>query len=105
MIKMPQYAIILRRRESEHLTLNDLAAHANVHPELISKFVKFGLITPVEKIEDRLLFDPAAIHRVLTIIRLRQSLSINLSGISVVLDLLDKLTSFQRENERLRRDG
>ena len=41
---MQQYAIILRRRERQQLTLDDLAVHANVHPEVVLQFVEFGLI-------------------------------------------------------------
>ncbi|MGA8595898.1 MAG: chaperone modulator CbpM [Bryobacteraceae bacterium] len=102
---MQQYAIILRRHEREQLTLDDLAVHANVHPQLVAQFVEIGLITPVAQNENELLFDPAAAPRLRTIVRLRRSLGINLAGISVVLDLLDKLTAVQLENEALRRRG
>ena len=34
--------------------------------------------------------------------RLRRDVGINLSGIAAILDLLDRLTALQRENERLR---
>ena len=100
---MQRYAIILRGHQPDQLTLDDLAVHANVHPELVSQFVDFGLITPIEHNEKELLFDAAAVPRLRTIIRLRRSLCINLAGISVVLDLLDKITAVQRENEALRK--
>jgi chaperone modulatory protein CbpM len=102
MVKMQQYAIILRRRERQQLTLDDLAVHANVHPEVVLQFVEFGLITPVEQNEKELLFDPAAGPRLRTIVRLRRSLGINLAGIAVILDLLDKMRALQRNNETLR---
>jgi chaperone modulatory protein CbpM len=105
MVKMQRYAIILRREERPQLTLDDLAVHANVHPELVLQFVEFGLIIPAKQNEDELLFNPAAAPRLRTIVRLRQSLGINLPGISVVLDLLDKLTAVQFENDALRRGG
>jgi DNA-binding transcriptional MerR regulator len=102
MVKMQRYAIILRRQERQQLTLDDLAVHANVHPELVAQFVEIGLITPVAQNEKELLFDPAAAPRLRTIVRLRGSLGINLAGISVVLDLLDKLTAVELDNEALR---
>lgn len=97
-----QYAIALRRREHSHLTLDDLALHADLHPELVEQFVEFGLITPIEREGAKVFFDPAAVTRLRTIVRLRRNLGINLAGVSVVLDLIDKLCALQRENESLR---
>ena len=74
-----------------------------MHPELASQFVEFGLITPADQNELELRFDLEAAPRLRTIVRLRRPLGINLAGISVVLDLLDKLTAVQLENEALRR--
>jgi DNA-binding transcriptional MerR regulator len=97
-----QYAITLRRREHNHLTLDDLALHADLHPELVERFVEFGLITPIEKEGTQMLFDASAVTRLRAIVRLRRNLGINLAGVSVVLDLIDKLCTLQRENESLR---
>ncbi len=102
---MPQYAIVLHRHEREELTLDDLALHADVHPALIAQFVEFGLLTPTKRNQVELLFDSEAAPRLRKIVRIRRSLGINLAGISVVLDLLDKLSIVQRENEALRRRG
>jgi hypothetical protein len=42
-------------------------------------------------------------HRALRLIeRLRRDIGVNLAGLGVVLDLLNRLCSLQRENERLR---
>lgn len=97
-----RYEMILRPRESEHLALDELALHADMHPELVERFVEFGLITPIERVGDRLFFDPSTVSRLRTIVRLRGNLGINLAGVSVILDLLDKLCAAQRENEALR---
>lgn len=95
------YAIVLRRPKGHQLTLDELASHTNVHPEVILRFMEAGLIAPVEQDEKELRFDPSAISRLRTIVRLRRSLGINLAGISVVLDLLDKLMALQREHDVL----
>ena len=99
---MQRYAIILCRPQPQRLTLDDLARQANVHPGLVAQFVEFGLITPIEQNEKEVMFDLAVVPRLRTILRLRRSLDINLAGISVVLDLLDKLQTVQHENETLR---
>ena len=73
-----------------------------MHPALVERFVEFGLIEPVEWEGATLLFDASAVPRLRMIGRLRESLGINLAGIAVILDLLDRLCALQRENETLR---
>jgi DNA-binding transcriptional MerR regulator len=46
-----------------------------------------------------LFFDAAAVPRLRTIRRLRENLGINVAGVAVILDLLEKLQALQRENE------
>ena len=48
-------------------------------------------------------FDTACIARLRMIERLRRDLGANLAGIAVILDLLDRLTTLQREVEQWRR--
>ena len=96
-----QYEIVLYRTSDQALTLDELALHANMHPGLVERLVEFGLITPIRQ-EGTDLFDPSAASRLRTIARLRSTLGINLAGISVILDLVDKLCALQRENENLR---
>jgi DNA-binding transcriptional MerR regulator len=96
-----QYQIVLCHTDSQRLTLADLALHAGMHPALVERIVEFGLVTPIMQ-GGAMLFDPSAIARLRTIARLRQTLGVNLAGISVILDLVDKLCALQRENEHLR---
>jgi DNA-binding transcriptional MerR regulator len=97
-----RYEIVLCRREPQPLNLDALAAHAGMHPALVEQFVQFGLIEPLEPKGARLLFDASAVPRLRLIGRLRESLGINLAGVVVVLDLLDKFGALQRENKMLR---
>jgi DNA-binding transcriptional MerR regulator len=96
-----QYQIVLCQTSDQRLTLDDLALHAGMHPALVERLVEFGLITPIRQ-DGTELFDLSAASRLRTIARLRGTLGINLSGISVILDLVDKLCALQRENKNLR---
>jgi len=98
-----RYEIVLLRRESQTLTLEALASCTGMHPALVERFVDFGLIDPIERQGRSLLFDPSTIPRLRMIKRLRESLGINLAGIAVIQDLVDKLCALQLENEALRR--
>jgi DNA-binding transcriptional MerR regulator len=102
MMTSHRFEIVLCRKERQHVTLEAAAAAAGMHPAIVERFVDFGLIEPVEWEGATLLFDPSAIPRLRTIGRLRESLGMNLAGIAVTLDLLDRLCALQRENEVLR---
>ncbi|MCI0389481.1 MAG: chaperone modulator CbpM [Acidobacteria bacterium] len=94
--------IVLCRKEREELTLEALASSAGLHPDLVERFVEFGLLIPVEWAETQVVFEAAAVLRLQMIERLRRDIGINLNGIAVILDLLDRMSALQCENERLR---
>ena len=97
-----RYDIVLCRSERQLLTLDVVASHAGIHPAMVERFVECGLLKAIEWEGASLLFEASAIPRLRLIERLRQSLGLNLAGISVTLDLLDRLCALQRENEILR---
>jgi len=74
-----------------------------VHPSRIEYFVEYGLIAPIARTGTQLFFDTACLARLHMIERLRRDLGANLAGIAVILDLLERLTSLQREVEQWRR--
>jgi DNA-binding transcriptional MerR regulator len=94
-----RYEIVLCRHQTQQLSLDALAAHAGMHPGLVQQFVELGLIEPVGSDGVNLVFDASAVPRLRTIGRLRKGLGINVAGVAVILDLLDKLCALQRENE------
>jgi DNA-binding transcriptional MerR regulator len=102
-MRKPRAPITLSRTEPEQLTLDGLAACTGVHPALIQHFVEYGLLEPSARTGTQWLFDAACIARLRMIERLRRDLGANLAGIGVILDLLDRLTSLQREVEQWRR--
>jgi DNA-binding transcriptional MerR regulator len=101
-MKTEHYDIVPCRRESKQVTLQTLAMRAGVHPALVERFVEFGLIEPAQWDGSTCYFDVSAIPRLRMIGRLRGSLGINLAGIAVILDLLDRMGALQRENEMQR---
>ncbi len=102
-MRVPRAHIILARIEPEQLTLEGLAACAGVHLARIEYFVEYGLLEPIARTGTQWLFDTACLARLRMIERLRRDLGANLAGIAVILDLLDRLTTLQREVEQWRR--
>jgi DNA-binding transcriptional MerR regulator len=99
----PRALITRSHIEPKQLTLESLAACTGVHPTRIAYFVEYGLIEPSTRTGTQWLFDAACVARLYMIERLRRDLGANLAGIAVILDLLDRLASLQREVEQWRR--
>ncbi len=99
----PGHQIATYGFERERLSLDSLAARAGLHPELIERFIDYGLIEPSQRAGAQMFFDFDCVLRLRKIERLRHDLGANLAGVAVILDLLDRLTALQREIESLRR--
>ncbi len=84
------------------LTVGRLAAAAGLHPELVARFVEFGLLEPAERAGEECVFGDEALERLCRIERLREHLGVNLAGIAVILELRERVRVLQREVERLR---
>lgn len=84
------------------LTVERLAAEAGLHPELVARFVEFGLLEPAERAGEEYVFGEEAVARLCRIERLREQLGVNLPGIAVILELRERVRALQREVERLR---
>jgi DNA-binding transcriptional MerR regulator len=95
--------LILWRTEHSLLTLVDLANTAGVHPELVEKFVDYGLIEPSAGTGSGPLFPAAAVRRLRCIMRLRGDLGVNLAGVAVILEMSERIEHLQRELKVLRR--
>ena len=100
-----RYPLVLRRPGREHLTLEAAAARVGLHPVLVERFVEFGLVEPAERTGAGLRLDAACLPRLVAISRLRADLGVNLHGVAVILDLVDRLAALQRELNWLRQRG
>jgi len=88
-----KYELTLVRTRADLMRLEEVAAHFHIHPDLVRRFVDTGLIEPAEGTGDMVMLDAKNVRRVRIIQRLRHDLGINLAGIAVIFDLLDRLRS------------
>jgi len=78
--------------------LETLARLAAVHPTLVSKYIRLGLLDPVVgegQGEHEWRFDDSSLHILRRIQRLRSELGININGVAVVLELLRQISELQ----------
>jgi DNA-binding transcriptional MerR regulator len=86
-----KYQLVVLQPRRDLLRLEDVAAHADVHPHIVRRLIDLGLIEPADTPSTEILFEPEAVLRIRVIQRLRCDLGINLQGIGVILELLDRL--------------
>jgi DNA-binding transcriptional MerR regulator len=91
-----------RSAGSVHLTLAEVAYHCGLHPELIERLVRLGLIDYEERNADgEAVFDPDVVPLLRTIFRLRNHLGVNYAGIGVVLELMARIESLESQIREL----
>jgi chaperone modulatory protein CbpM len=84
------------------LDLDEFAAAAGVHPDLIRKFAALGLLDAARDPSGRLWFAPGQVAAVARIRRLRAGFALNYAAIGLVTDLLDQIAALRAA---LRRAG
>jgi chaperone modulatory protein CbpM len=99
-MRATKYQLIVLHPPRELLRLEEVASRAGLHPEIVRRFVDLGLIQPADAPSAGLMFDPEAVRRIRVIQHLRCDLGINLQGIAVILDLLERLNATQRGGDR-----
>jgi MerR family transcriptional regulator, heat shock protein HspR len=78
-----------------------------MHPQTLRLYERMGLVNPARVGTKNRVYSRADIERLLQIQHLTQDMGVNLAGVEVVLDLLDKMNRMRSELEseldRLRR--
>jgi DNA-binding transcriptional MerR regulator len=104
-MKEQQYFLVRVKRtvaSSPYLDLSEAACRCGVHPELLDRFVRLGLIDYVERsTEGDLFFEPEVIPLVRRILRLRNELGVNYAGIGVILELMSRIESLEARIRQL----
>jgi|SRR6266850_874567 len=95
-MRTTKYEITVLKTRRDFMSLEDAAERFRIHPDLVRRFMDAGLIEAAQVIGDTVMLDPGAVHRIHVIQSLRCDLGINLAGIAVILELLDRLGKVQR---------
>jgi MerR family transcriptional regulator, heat shock protein HspR len=87
---------------SSYLTLSEVAYHCGLHPELVERLVRLGLIDFQERqANGEVLFHADVIPLIRTILRLRNQLGVNYAGIGVVLELMARIDTLENHIREL----
>lgn len=101
-----KYLLVGWRRWSgvlPRMRTEEVANHCGVHPDLIDRFVRLGLLDFVDTDEDgEALFGDEAVPTIRKILRLRNELGVNYAGIGVILDLMARIESLEARLAEMR---
>ena len=87
---------------SSYMSLSEVAYHCGLHPELVERLVRLGLIDFQERQPDgEVLFHADVIPLIRTILRLRNQLGVNYAGIGVVLELMARIDTLENHVREL----
>jgi MerR family transcriptional regulator/heat shock protein HspR len=71
-----------------------------VHPQTLRLYERLGLIRPRRVSSKNRLYSQADIERLQQIQRFTQDLGVNLAGVEIILDLLEKMARLHEEMEQ-----
>jgi MerR family transcriptional regulator/heat shock protein HspR len=75
-----------------------VAELTQMHAQTIRLYEKLGLVTPQRKSKNRL-YSERDVERLRQIRRLTQDMGVNLAGVDIILDLLQRLEQAQAERD------
>lgn len=89
-----------RFEKDEPLYLIGVAARlCELHPQTLRMYERLGLVHPARIGRKNRMYSEADIDRLRQIQRLTQDMGVNLAGVEVILDLLDKMQRMQEQME------
>jgi DNA-binding transcriptional MerR regulator len=88
------YALVRSARPTR-LSLDAFAATAGMHPDLLRRLVRLGLLDPYVDPVGELWFPPAQLARLARAVRLRADLGLNYTALGLVLDLLARIDQLE----------
>src|ERR671939_1714156 len=94
------------RDPNEPVYMISVAAQlTGLHPQTVRLYEKLGLVSPRRVNNKNRLYCEADIERLLQIRRFTQEMGVNLAGVEIILDLLEKMDRMSQEMEDLRREA
>jgi chaperone modulatory protein CbpM len=77
------------------IRFSELCEACHVSEDFIYNLMEYEIIHPHSKHQNEWMFELSQLRRVKTVLRLQRDFEINLSGIALVLDLLDEITDLR----------
>jgi hypothetical protein len=77
------------------LDLETFSRAVGLHPDLVARLVRLGLLDAEIRVDHQLQFAPGQMTRAFRIQRLRAGLPLNYAALGLVMDLLDRIDQLE----------
>lgn len=71
----------------------------DMHPQTLRMYERLGLVRPIRVGSKNRMYSEADVDKLKQIQRLTQDMGVNLAGVDVILDLLEKINKLQAEHD------
>ena len=89
------------QRGKEYFTISVVSSMFNVHPQTLRLYEREGLLCPERSAGNTRLYSRQDIEHLSTILNLTREMGVNLAGVTIIMDLLEKLRQVQQEKQAL----
>lgn len=96
----PVYTISIAAR----LVRREKGDEPPLHPQTLRMYEREGLVRP-QRVGKNRLYSEQDIERLRRIQNLTQQMGVNLAGVQIILDLLERMDLLQQEVDELRKEG
>ncbi len=88
-----------KKRGKAGYTIGAVAEMYNLHPQTLRLYEREGLLIPSRSSGNTRFYSPKDLARLEMILKLTRDLGVNLPGVSIVLDLRERMEMMRREME------
>ena len=88
--------------EEKFYRIEEIAKKAEISQSSLRYYLRIGLITPAKEDKGYYLLKESTLYRIKKIQRLKKDLGVNLSGVSIILDLLERIEDMERQLSQLK---
>ena len=85
----------------EYFTISVVSDMFDIHPQTLRLYEREGLLCPRRSSGNTRLYSRQDIEHLSTILNLTREMGVNLAGVTIIMDLLQKLREVQQEKQVL----
>jgi len=89
------------KRGKEYFTISVVSSMFDIHPQTLRLYEREGLLRPERSAGNTRLYSRQDIEHLSTILNLTREMGVNLAGVTIIMDLLQKLREVQEEKQAL----
>lgn len=88
---------------SEHIAWAQLVEVTGITPDVMAQLAELGWLDPVKTKAENYLFTIRDVYRIQKLMRLNHDLDVNITGASIIVDLMARIEELELEVEKLQR--